>query len=59
MPPEAVAGLAEAERPQAGGDEPAYEQLTKAELYELAQQRDIPGRSAMNKQQLIEALRMR
>ncbi len=59
MPPEAVAGLAEAERPQPGGDEPPYEQLTKAELYELAQQRDIPGRSAMSKRQLIEALRRR
>lgn len=57
VPPEAVAGMAEAERPHPGGDERPYEQLTKAELYELAQQRDIPGRSTMSKDQLIRALR--
>lgn len=32
------------------------EQRSKEELYERAKQRDIPGRSSMNKQQLIRAL---
>ena len=30
--------------------------MTKDELYALAQQRDIPGRSEMNKEQLLRAL---
>ena len=33
------------------------EDLTKAELYERAQRLDVPGRSGMNKNQLIRALR--
>ena len=32
-------------------------QKTKAELYEEAKKRDIQGRSKMNKQQLVKALR--
>ena len=31
-------------------------ELTKEELYKKAQEADIPGRSEMNKDQLIEAL---
>ena len=31
-------------------------ELTKDELYERAREADIPGRSEMDKQQLIEAL---
>jgi len=53
---------------EAGGDFPAdpqsldwhavpYEQRTEQELYERARKLRIPGRSKMNKQQLIEALR--
>lgn len=34
-----------------------YERWTRAELYERAQELDIEGRSTMNKQQLIDALR--
>lgn len=34
-----------------------YEQWTKAELYQRAQEREIDGRSTMNKDDLIEALR--
>jgi hypothetical protein len=35
------------------------EDLTKEELYERAQEADIPGRSEMSKEKLIEALRAR
>lgn len=41
-------------------DEPdrrPYEERTKEELYELAVERDIEGRSTMNKEELIVALR--
>jgi len=31
-------------------------ELTKEELYEKAQEADIPGRSEMTKEQLVEAL---
>ncbi len=50
---------------KAGGDNPsekggkaaAYEEWTKDELYERAQEIDIEGRSKMSKEQLIKALR--
>jgi len=35
----------------------ALEDLTKEELYARAQEADIPGRSAMSKEQLVDALR--
>ena len=40
-----------------GGAEP--DERTREELYEMAKQADIPGRSGMNKDQLAEALRER
>ncbi|KIT16078.1 DUF7218 family protein [Jannaschia aquimarina] len=50
---------------QAGGDEPSkkggkappYEEWTKDELYERAQELDVEGRSDMTKDELIAALR--
>jgi DNA end-binding protein Ku len=35
----------------------AYEDLTRDELYQLAQERDLPGRSSMSKRDLVAALR--
>ncbi|TMM34702.1 MAG: hypothetical protein E6F93_02695 [Actinobacteria bacterium] len=35
------------------------EDLTREELYERAQAADIPGRSEMSKQQLVDALRVK
>lgn len=40
-----------------GTDRRPYEERTFEELYELAAERDLDGRSTMNKAQLIEALR--
>ena len=40
-----------------GGKSDAYEDWTKEELYERAQELDIDGRSEMSKDELIEALR--
>jgi hypothetical protein len=40
-----------------GGKAPAYEDWTKDELYERAQEIDIDGRSDMDKSELIDALR--
>lgn len=40
-----------------GGKQPPYEEWTKQELYERAQELDIDGRSDMTKDELIEALR--
>lgn len=34
-----------------------FESMTKDELYELAKERDIQGKSDMNKEQLIQALK--
>jgi Rho termination factor, N-terminal domain len=34
-----------------------YENRTRDELYNIARQKDIPGRSKMDKQALIEAIR--
>lgn len=36
---------------------PHYEQWTKAELYSEAKDREIQGRSSMDKQALVEAIR--
>ena len=40
-----------------GGHAPPYEEWTKDELYERAQEIGIDGRSDMDKDELIEALR--
>ncbi|KAF2519436.1 Rho termination factor [Flavobacterium salilacus subsp. salilacus] len=40
-----------------GGKASKYEERTKQDLYEQAKKVGISGRSAMNKQELIEALR--
>jgi hypothetical protein len=37
----------------------SLEDLTREELYERAQEADIPGRSEMSKQQLVDALRVK
>ena len=36
--------------------EKALDEMTKADLLELARKKDVKGRSGMNKQQLIDAL---
>ena len=40
-----------------GGQAAPYEERTKKELYDQAQNVGVEGRSKMNKQELIEALR--
>jgi thiamine pyrophosphate-dependent acetolactate synthase large subunit-like protein len=40
-----------------GGKSPSYQDWTKDDLVKRARELGIPGRSAMNKAQLIEALR--
>lgn len=40
-----------------GGDAARYEGMTREELYELAQRKNIEGRSEMSKDELIAALR--
>ena len=39
------------------GQAPDYGGMTRNALYALAQERELPGRSSMSKQQLVEALR--
>lgn len=43
--------------PARAEEAPAYASMSKAELYDLAQEREIPGRSSMSKDDLIAALR--
>ncbi|SHG78907.1 DUF7218 family protein [Marivita hallyeonensis] len=47
----------EQEPSKKGGKAPPYEEWTKDELYERAQELDIDGRSDMSKSELIDALR--
>ena len=47
----------EQEPSKKGGKQPPYEDWSKDELYDRAQELDIDGRSDMSKDELIEALR--
>lgn len=52
-----IANSSRSESGRKGGKSPKYEEWTKEELSERAREIGIEGRSGMNKQQLIEALR--
>jgi hypothetical protein len=57
---EKAARIANTDRSKAakrGGESKPYEEWTKDELYERADGLDIEGRSGMNKEELISALR--
>lgn len=53
----AAANTSRSEVGKKGGKSGSYEDWTKDELYERAQELDIEGRSSMDKDELIEALR--
>ncbi len=58
MSKEKAARIANSENEsEKGGKHKAYEKWTKKELYDKAQDVDIEGRSDMDKEELIEALR--
>ncbi len=60
MSKEKAARIANTDRSEAGrrgGESPPYEEWTKDDLYERAQEIGIEGRSDMTKDELIEALR--
>ena len=60
MSKEKAARIANTDRTTAGkrgGSSPKYEDWTKEELYERAQEVGIDGRSDMTKDELIDALR--
>lgn len=60
MSKEKAARIANTSRKKAGrkgGRHPPYEQWTRQQLYEKAQQVDLKGRSGMNKKELKQALR--
>jgi hypothetical protein len=42
---------------KSGGSSPAYEDWTRAALYDKAKDVGVQGRSSMSKQQLVDALR--
>jgi hypothetical protein len=46
-------------RARGGQQGHAYEDRTRQDLYQVAKEKDIPGRSKMGKWELIEALRAR
>ena len=46
-------------QPQVGGSDQRLEERSRAELYALAQQLDIPGHAEMSKAELVEAIRRR
>jgi hypothetical protein len=51
------AGIAETSAPTGSGPADDLEDATRADLYEMAKEADIPGRSSMKKEELAEALR--
>lgn len=53
----AAANSSREEMGEKGGKAGSYEDWTVDELHKKAAERDIEGRSTMNKQELIEALR--
>lgn len=53
----AIANSDREETARKGGQSPPYEEWTKDDLYDRAQELDIDGRSDMSKDELIEALR--
>lgn len=53
----APAGPDETSAPAEANETPALEDMTLTDLRSLARERDIPGRSNMDKDELIEALR--
>ncbi len=60
MSKEKAARIANTPRREAGrrgGKAPKYEEWSKDELYEKAREVGIAGRSGMNKEELIDALR--
>ena len=62
MSKEKAARIANTDREEAGergGSSPPYEEWTKDQLYERAQEVGIEGRSEMDKDELIDALRDR
>lgn len=62
MSKEKAAAIANTDRQTAGergGKQPPYEDWTAEELYERAQELDVDGRSDMDKDELIRALRER
>ena len=62
MSKEKAARIANTDRQEAaekGGSNPPYEEWTKDELYDRAQEIGIAGRSDMDKDELIRALRDR
>lgn len=52
-----IANSSREESGQKGGKAPKYEEWTKEDLYERAQEIGIEGRSEMSKKELIHALR--
>ncbi len=53
----AIANADDQEAGRKGGKHPPYEEWSKDELYDRAQELDIDGRSEMTKDELIAALR--
>ncbi len=54
-----IANTPRGEAAERGGSSPPYGEWSKDALYERAQELDIDGRSGMNKDELIRALRRR